>query len=376
MEFTIGKDYLLAAIDKCQLATDDKHQTEAFTVMTVDATKKKTVRFAAVGQYCSVDTVTESETKSFGSFNVKPKHLRGIVSSMPPGRIQISLKGERVTIKSLVSSRKASFQNHTLDIFKVSDPGKDVAWVDVDAPELVRALAAVKAAASWTNRTDPDGCLLVPTERGLSLFGCNMYLLARVDTSLRMDGSPIIMPAAASAVLALMAADDASVRLFADDHRVYMENTDTLVSAPLFDYKFLPNYQMFWGMIEDKDNIAGPVLSLVSFVQGVKAVLACSGFASEKERETMHGTCLHVSFGNHAEVSLDLAEADAKDEFDVIRPGAEFRCYVDSALLLQLLGSFGSSAEVQILLAHHEPTTMLVVRTKGLTYGLMTREKK
>jgi len=376
VDFTITKDNILAAIDKCQLATDDKHTTEAFTVMTVDAAKKKTVRFAAVGQFCSVDTVTEAETKSFGSFNVKPKHLRSVVSSMPPGKIQISLKGERITVKSLVSSRKASFQNHALDIFKIDDPGKDAAWIEVDAQQLVRALGCVKAASSWIQRSDPDGCLLVPTERGLSIFGCNMYLLARVDTSIRVDGPPIIMPATASAVLTLMAPDDAAVRIFSDTNRVYLENADTLVSAPLFDYKFLTNYQMFWGMIEDEGNVVGPTLALPVFAQGVKAILACGGFSVEKERDSTYGLFMHAKFGEAAEVSLALAEADAKDEFDVLRAGADIECDVSSNLLVQAINSFGSTSEVQVLLARHDPTEMLVLRTQGLTYGLMTKAKE
>jgi hypothetical protein len=375
VDFTISKENLLAAIDKCSLAADDKSPTEAFKVMTVDASKKKTVRFAAVGEYCSVDTVAPAEMKTSGTFNVRPKHLRNIASSMPPGKIQLSMKGSRVTVKSLVSSRKASFEHHVIDIHHIEDPGKDAAWITVDSQELVRGLHAIKAASTWINRSDPDGCLLIPTERGLNIFGCNMYLLAQIETSIRVEGPPIIMPATASAVLSLMAPDDANVNIFADEKRVYLENADTLVSAPLFDYKFAQNHGLFLGMLTDTANVTGPALSLPTLAQGVKAVLACSSFAGEQEKDSSYGSYLRLSFGSSAVVALDLASADAKDEFDVIRPGADIDCFVSSNLLGQMLASFGSATEAQVLLAVHDPTVMLVLRTQGITYGLMTKGK-
>lgn len=379
MEFTINKDDLIAAIDKCATAVPDpKHPTEAFTVMLVDATKKKSVRFAAVGEFCSVDTVTDAEIKSSGTFNVKPRHLHNVASSMPPGQVKFSLKGTRVTVQSVNSKRKASFENHSTEVRPVQDPGRDVAWKTVNAPELLRGLRIAKAASTWYGRIDPVASLLIPTARGLDIFGCNMYLLADVQTSIQIDGDPIVMPASLSALLALMAPDDDNVSLFVDEQRVYMENCDTLVSAQLFDYKFLPNknYQMFVDMMKDPSNTVGPTVSLPQLVTGTKSVLSCTSFAGDKERDSDYGVQLRTVFGDSASVALDLADADAKDEFPAIAPGATIDCYIQSRLFEQMLGSFAGVEQVQVLRAVQNTTVMLVLRCQGITYGLMTKEKR
>jgi hypothetical protein len=379
VEFTINKDDLIACIDKCSTAVPDpKHPTQAFTVMLVDATKKKSVRFAAVGEFCSVDTVADADIKSGGSFNVKPRHLQTVASSMPPGQIKFSLKGTRITVQSMVSKRKASFENHTIDVRPVQDPGRDVAWKTVNAPELLRGLRVAKAASTWYGRVDPVASLLIPTERGLNIFGCNMYLVAEVETSIQIDGGPIVMPASLSALLAFMAPDDENVNLFVDQHRIYMENCDTLVSAQLFDYKFLPNnnFQMCINMMKSPLNTMGPVVSLPKLVTGAKSVLSCTVFAGDKERDSDYGVQLRAVFGESASLSLNLADGDAKDEFSVVTPGSEIDCYISSRLFEQMLASFVGVEEVQVMRAVQDATIMLVLSSPGITYGLMTKEKR
>jgi hypothetical protein len=377
MDFTINKDDLLAAIDKCSIAVPDpKHPTEAFQIMLVDASKKKSVRFAAVGEFCSVDTVTEGQIKTSGSFNVKPKQLRDVAASMPPGQVQLSMKDSRVTIKSVGSKRKASFASHTMEIRPVKDPGRAAAWKTVSAPELLRGLRVAKAASTWHGKTEPAASLLIPTERGLDIFGCNMYLLTEVQTSIRIDGDPIVLPATLSALLAQMASSDENVNIFVDQHRVYLENCDTLVSAQLFEYKFLSNFKMFLDLLSDSKNTVGPTVSLSQLTQGTKSVLSCVSFAGDKEKDSDYGVQLHAVFGDSVSIAVDLADADAKDEFPAVTPGADIDCYVSSRLFEHMLGSFVGVEQVQVLRAEHGSTILLVLRCQGITYGLMTKEKK
>lgn len=370
MEFTIDRADLLAAIDKCAIAVPDpKHPVEAFRVMTVDASKKKTVRFATVGEYCSVDTVSKAEMKSGGTFNVYPKHLRDIASAMPPGRVQFSLKGTRVTVKSLVSSRKASFEHHTIDIRAIEDPGKEAAWKEVDAQELVRCLRMVSKASSWEDRDDPEVHLLIPTERGLDVFGCNGYLIMVVGSSIRIDGDPIQLPAVAAAVLQLMAPIDANVRIFSDERRVYLENCDTLVSAALpATYAFAGTYPMLIGLLKEKNNPAGPTFSLPQLGSGVKAVLSLSGFAGDQDKKGARGYQLRTKFGKTVTVELGFSAADARDEFEALDAGEkDLEFSLSSKFLDQILGSLAGVAQAQALRADN----MLVLRSDGVLAGIM-----
>ena len=371
MDFSITKEDLLAAIDKCILAVPDpKHPTEAFRVMTVDASKNKTARFAATGEFCSVDTVTEAEIKGKGTFNVKPKHLRDIAASMPAGRMSLSLKGTRVTVKSLVSSRKATFEHHTVDAHKIQDPGKEAAWVEVKSRELARALRIAKAAYPWEGR--PDMALLIPTERGLDVFGSNGQLIALIETNIRVEATENIeLPGPLIESLFHMVGDDDNVRLFSDGRRVYLENCDTLVSGPLpAEYPFRTNYMHAIANCKDKDRVSGPVFDPTPLLQGVKSVLAAGGFANEDERKK--GMAIDLTLGTDTVViELKVGDADARDEFDCIRSGAELIYRIDAGYLLKILGSIGDVKEVQAF----GTEVALVLQTQGLICALAGRSK-
>lgn len=374
MDFSISKDALVAAIDKCQLATDKSHVTESFRVMTVNASKKKTVSFAAVGEFSSVDTVADAECKAFGSFTVMPGRLRDIAQAMPAGRIAFTMKGTRVTVKSLVSTRKATFESRATDPFRVDDPGKDAPWIDVNHQELLRALRCVKSASVWEDGR-PTVSLLLPTERGVDAYGCNGYLISLCETSMRFEGAtaPVQVPQRAAEVLALMVPDEeGTVRLFSDTRRIYIENADTLVTASLpVDDPNLTAHRHMIEILKDKDNVVGPTFSLAQFAQGVKSVLALSGFASEKDKGS-RGYQVHAAFGDTCVVELGLSEADARDEFDVERAGVALDFYLSSKLLDQMLASLAPYDKVTALRA----SNLLLLRSQGVLYGIMEEVKK
>ena len=369
MDFIIDRADLLAAIEKCALAVPDpKHPTEVFRVMTVDATKKKTVRFAAIGEYLTVDTVSKADIKTGGTFNVYPRHLGNVASSMPPGRIQFSMKGTRVTAKSLVSSRKATFEHHGIDIKPIDDPGKSVAWAQVDSQELVLVLRMVKSASTWHDRNDPEVSLLIPTPRGLDVFGCSGYLISLVESSIRIDGDPIMMPATATAVLQLMAPDDARLKIFSNKQRVYLENADTLVSAALpAQYLFLESHPRYIQLLKKPDNVEGSTFDLSLLQAGVKAVLALGGLATDTEKKGARGYRLQVGIGAVVTVELGFSAADAKDEFEVEMTGEKLEFGLSSMFFDQMLTSLVGVKKVQALRADN----MLVLRGDGVLAGIM-----
>ena len=107
------------------------------------------------------------------------------------------------------------------------------------------------------------------------------------------------------------------------------------------------------------------------------SVVACASFANEKEREgNRDGATIRVEFGNTVSLSLDLADADARDEFPAIDPGDPIDCYVSSRFFEQMLASLSGVEQVQVWLTEYAPTLMLVFRCPGITYGLMTKEKR
>lgn len=376
MDFTIKRIDLLAAIDKCAIAVPGDHQNNAFNVVRMEGkASKKKVKLSAVGEVAAVDTVVEADVKEPGFFNVLPKRLRDIAASMPDGRVQFLLKGTRVTVKSLVSSRKATFESLTVDPFRVDDPGKDAAWLrGLDSKELERGLRVVKPMSTWEDRDDPTVSLLVPTERGLDIFGCNGYQIAVVETSIRVEGDPIQMPGPAVEVLFKMTDIDDKVSLFADSRRVYLENCDTLVSAALpVQYLYQTTHEKFTAFLKGTDGQerkAGPVFDPGKLLSGVKSVLALGGFASADERKKGMGIHLHLGHDT-VSVELSLGVADAKDEFPTISPGGELESLVDSSYLLKVLGSLGAVTEVKAY--HTSDEMMLVLQTAGITAGMMKR---
>jgi hypothetical protein len=374
MDFTISKDALLTAIDKCQLATDKSHVSEAFRMMSIAATKRDSIGCAAVGEFCAVDTVAVADVKTHGRFNVMPGRLRDIANSMPAGRIQFTLKGTRVTVKSLVSSRKATFESHATEPFRVDDPGKEAAWLEADSQELLRALRCVKAASTWDN-DNPVTSLLIPTNRGVDVYACNGYLVGLCETSIRFEGvrTPMQFPEKAAEVLALMAPEDKVVRIFSDTRRLYLENTDTLVSAALWEAD--PSrtaHPHIIGLLKNPDNLAGPTFSLPQLAQGVKSVLALSGFASNADKGS-RGFQVHAMLGPETcTVELGFSEADARDEFDAERGGNALDFYLTSQFLEKMLNSLAPYATVQALRADN----MLLLRSQGVWYGIMEEVKK
>ncbi len=378
MDFTIKRAEILAAIDKCSVATPGGHQNAAFDMMRVEAKGQKKARFAAVGERASVDTVGEAKVKATGSFLVRPKHLRDIASAMPDGEVRFSLKGTRVTVQSLNSKRKATFESSVVDIFNIDDPGKEAAWIEVDAPELVRALKLVKPMAAWEDRDDPIISLLIPTERGLDVFGSNGHLIALAETNIRTEGvGPIQLPSQAVDVLMQMVGVDDRVRIFADERRVYLENCDTLVSAALpMSYPFAATHAQYIGFLkgttDGMERSPGPTFDPSLLLSGVKSVLSLGGFASTEERKK--GMWIRLHFGlDSVEVDLALGVADARDEFPVTESGGEIEVHVDSSYLLKVFGVLGGVPVVKAYLTHDE--IVIVFQAKGLVIGILTKVK-
>jgi len=382
MQFAIDRSDLLAAIEKCILAVpDSRHPTEAFRMMLVEGRKKhekSSVRFAAVGEQLSVDTVAPADVTTGGSFKVLPHYLRDVAQSMPAGRMQFTMKGTRITVKSLVSSRKATFESHSVEVRPIDEPGSEAQWITVDSQELVKALQAVKLASAWYERTDPVASLLIPTARGLEVFGCNMYVVAVVQTSIRLDGEPIVMPATAAAVLALMAPDDANVRIVKGegDRRIYLETADTLVGANLFQYNFLSTHKNILSLFEDNLTV-GPTFKLKQLEEAVKAQLKLTGFAGAQERNSF-GISMWLSFKKQSVViEFEVTAASGHDELDVLKEGAEFKVKLSSRPLEHLLAclSAGGAEDVQAALAVNEPTKMLVLRSQGVRAAVLTAKE-
>lgn len=368
MDFVIKRIELLAAIAKVSQVTDDKSPSHAFRVVRIESVKKK-VKFTAVGELCSVFTVSPAvDTKTPGTFNVSPKRLSDIVASMPDGDINFSLKGTRVTVKSKVSARKASFENTTVDPHTVDYPGDEVAWREMDSRELTRCLAMTHNAAAWIDGGDkPVQHLIIPRESGSLFFASNGYVCTIVTSSIRLDGPKIVVPHIATKVLSLMTDLDDKVSVFSDQNRIYFQNCDTRVSAMLAPYALGDGTETIMRLLQDPANIVGPTFQLPKLVDSVKSVLRLSSFASTDERGS-RGYSVRVRLGTSISTELAFSEADANDEFDALSPGDEELKFKLSSKLLELaLGSMVGVAEAQAL----RGDMMLILRSQGVLCGVM-----
>lgn len=377
MDFTTGRTELLVGIDKCAIAVPGNHASVGFNVMRIDARKGKKgdkLKFVAVGETAAVDTTDHADVKEPGTFNVLPKRLRDIVTSMPQGKMQVSLKGTRVTVKSLVSKRKATFENMAVDGFTVDDPGQGAPWIEMEAKELGRVLRIARPLCAST--IYPDACLLVPAERGLSVFACNGQMVAVVETKLRVIAEPIILPGLAIDVLEHMEDADEQVRVFANERRVYLENCDTLVSAALpASYPFLTTHQHLEANVRGEGagnaRMAGPTFDAAALLVAVKGVLALGGFADKDEREK--GMGIDLGFGHDTVVvQLALGIADARDEIPTSESGGEFDVLVDSGYLIKLLGALSAAAVTKSFVLDGT----LILQSQGVTVAVATRERK
>ena len=369
MDFSIDKADLTAALEKCVLAVPDhKHPTEAFRLMAVNA-KKKSVKFSAVGELCTVDTVApvgDGDVKAPGGFVVYPKQLQSFVGHLPAGKVRFTLKGTRVTVQS--GKRKSSFENITTEVKPVEDPGPAAPWIELRASELVRTLKMVKAASTWDDSGKPVNSLLVPSEAGLQVYGCNGYLITLVQSSMRVDGPPVQVPATAFAVLQLMLDDDDKVRLFSDGSRLYLENCDTLVSAPLNDDPSLQQHPHMIAVIKnDGESIRGPSFALRPLQDGLKAVLSGAGFAGDLDKKGARGYQIKATFADKVSLELALSNADTRDEFEIDEPGAELEFCLSSSFLDQLLKSLHGVERVQAL----RTSNLLLLRSQGVIAGIM-----
>lgn len=372
MDFTIDKLDLIAAIDKCALVVDAKHTTPSFTMMLVEASKKKTVRLAASGPFASVDTIASYDLKESGTFYVQPARLRDLAHAMPPGRIRFTMDGTRVTCKSLTSKRVMRFESSSVEVRPIEDPGKKADWIKLDSRELIRCLKIVRPASIPDGREDVPAVMLLRQARGIDLFSCNMYLIAHLETPLQAPpGAPLVLPNAVTALLPLMAENDADVKLFSDDRRVYFESCDTLVSGALpAVYAFTATHTMLLDVIQKPEHV-GPVLSVSNLAAGVKSVLACAGFAAGDDRSS-RGFSLQLKLHDTAKVSLAMAAADSEDEFEVVTTGAHLDVTVISKLMDGALGMLSGVADVQCCMAG---SATLVMRVQGLTVGVSALER-
>ncbi len=261
-----------------------------------------------------------------------------------------------------------------MELFSVEDPGKDAPWIEVDAKELQRALLLAKPMSIWEDRPDPAITLLVPTDAGMHVFACNNYLIAKIDTSIRITGvGPIQLTQQAVEVLTMMTDIDENVRLFSNERRVYLENCDTLITAALpVTYPYAATHQKYVDYISGTDgNVRqpGPSFKPALLLSGVKSVLALAGFASSDERKKPLSVVLKMS--DVVQTELALSEADAKDEFGVEAIDGDLTAIVDSGYLLRMLGSLTTTPVVKAHMTHDG--IMVVLQAQGLTFGVMTK---
>lgn len=368
MDFSVLKVNLLSAIDKCAQAVDPKHQNPAFRMMRLEVKKK--LKCFAVGEVCSVDTAVKVvAVKEPGSFNVVPGRLRDIASSMPDGEIRITMKGSRVTAKSALSARKATFESPVIDSYTVDDPGKDAPWQVMNCPELVRVIRTAKHASVPEQDDTVPAMLLIPTERGMDVFACNGYIITLTESSIRMSGNPIQFPLMASNIAALMAIEDADLRLFEDSGRLYLENNSTLASIRLTEYRLKGVFENLVNLLKDDSNVRGPVFKLGKLTESTKSVLAAGGFATSSERGS-RGYQVRARFGpDTVSIALALSEADSEDQIEVVSPGAELSFGLSSSFFLKILDSLSGCDEVQALAGNND--NLLILRSKGIISGIM-----
>ena len=175
------------------------------------------------------------------------------------------------------------------------------------------------------------------------------------------------MPATAVAVLSLMAAEDAKVSIYCDGKRVYLENAETLVSAFLSEEPLMSHHPRLIAILKQPENVTGPAFQLGLLQQGLSAVLSLGGFAGDSEKKSSRGYQIMARFGQSVTLELGLQAADAKDEFDITRPGSDLEFRLSSKFFDQLLKSLVGVDEVQALRADN----MLVLRSQGVLAGIM-----
>lgn len=356
MDFTIQRAALLGAISKCAIAIEkSKNPILAFTVMLVETREDGTVRFAAAGERCSVDTTALADVKKPGMFRVSPSAFKDVIDKMPPGTIQISLNAKfRVTVKSKVSNRSFSFADRNIDIQRIEDPGPDAAWLTVRCSDVLAAFAHVKYSSVWIYEDGRDGFWLVRDEPLAVAFATNNYTVSIVSTGIRMpQGEPVFLPLLALDALALMAVDDQEVRLFQDERKLYIESRDTLVSAAL---SMAPQLVGLYGQMKQwmtpSNATPGPTIKVALLRDALRAVLASSRFG-ESTREG-RGERVHLALTpGSARLEIVRSEADAFDEFDTDEPGSPMDFYLSSVHLDGALASIGSVESVQVLKIHN-----------------------
>ncbi len=375
MDFTINKLQLIAAIDKCAQAADPRHQTVGFRMMRFETLKKRG-RASAIGEHLAVDAaVVIEEIKEHGAFSVIPQRLRDIAVNMPDGLIRFTKKGSRVTAKSTSSSRKATFEDSVVDPFKIDDPGRGAAWQRMRCTELARVIQTAKYSCAGDRVQGLPSMLLIPTDSGCSVFGCNSYLITVADSSIRLDGDkPILFPLLASDVVQLMLEEDDNISLLQiDGTRLYIENCSTLVSVALSEYQLAGVYSMYIDLLRSKENRVGPTFKLSRLADSVKSVLSAGKFATGHEHGP-RGYRIHLDLGETIKVALSLAEADSEDEFSVVSNGEKLKYGVSSSFLLQLLSGLSGVDEVQALSAQDD--NLLVLRATGIMSGIMREGAK
>lgn len=342
MKFEIDRADLLAALAKCNIATESNSPHTTFRTIFLSVDGRDKLSCFATTDRLSVKTTIPAGITETGKLSANAKKLTELVSSMPEGRVLVSSTAKGSTIKSKVIKR-----SYNLNATGIDQPMLEQipqAERTVDAAELMKAWDLISFGSPGEQEVSrrPGAELRFDLDR-CALQTHNGHVMARAVFG---DGSAlpgkVFVPERAFSVARLMAKDDAKIRVAHADRRLYLLNTDTVVSVQLPEVGFPEEAsEGFARYVEEAK--AGPwaTLSAQAFTNALKSVMA---IGIDIDRKIPH---LKFQMTSELKLSSTTNDGDSSEELELIKSDGQIVGSFNGNYLFNAVRNLDGEAQIK-----------------------------
>lgn len=353
MKFTVEKNVLQTAIERCQSVADHRSVMPILGNLYL-AANRKTLLVAATDLFRAISVEIDVNSDGIGSICLPAKELFERIKSLPEGSVAFSVEGTKATLKTVGNTRRFVMHGFPGQEFpSVPEPTGSDATLKTTTHSIAGPIESVKRSiANDSSRPNLNGMLMVSDAAGVRLVSTDSHRLTTVLTGQEPSGASWLIP--------LPAVND--LRKFcdtkADQEILFVQDRGTLFvsfegftySTKLVDAQFPP-----WEQIIPRVQDRAVKVNRRALIDALRAVAVSSSERSGSIKFTFKTDGLALQAERDA-------VGDGFDEIPADYQGEPAFIHLNHQLVLDALGTL---AVDDVTISTSAPSDPAVIRVAG-----------
>lgn len=321
MKFTINRDTMKTAVDRCK-SIIDKRAAQPLLSNLLLRVEGKRLKIHGCNLREEITVELEVTEASDGAIGVDATDLSSRVGAMPEGGLSFALKPDALHVSAKSMGRKFRLATITDEDFpKLHEPSGDT--LRIDAAVFGRLIAAVRhSVGTDETRQSTNSANFRSLDGALTMLSMDGHRASVISVAADLPPLTVCIPHRALLAVQSLCEDTEQIEIRENASRMFFSANGTAIAAMLPDTKFPEHYRQ---SLPDTTS-SGLTVDRLALAESVKAVSVSSNEYNQVELRTSEGR-VELSCGHDGR---DSVSADIDDGF-----AADIACnasYLTSAL--------------------------------------------